>query len=142
VSGNWIAVASGEHVARGRAAGFVQVCHGKGAPLRRMSPGDRVVYYSPSASFRGRDALKAFTAIGIVADREPYRVDMCEGFRPFRRDVAWLEAREASILPLREALDFTSCDANWGYRLRLGLVPVSEGDMSLIAAAMGARLNG
>jgi len=140
VSGNWIAVASAEHVARGRAAGFMQVCHGKGGPLRRTSPGDRVAYYSPTTTFGGKDGLKAFTAIGIVAAGEPYRVETCNGFRSFRRDVEWIEAREASILPLREALDFTSRDPNWGYRLRLGLVPVSDGDMSDIAAAMGAHL--
>ena len=30
---NWVAVASAEHVAIGRAQGFMQVGHGKGAPL-------------------------------------------------------------------------------------------------------------
>ena len=33
---NWIAVASAENVRNGRAQGFMQVCHGKGAPLRRL----------------------------------------------------------------------------------------------------------
>jgi hypothetical protein len=33
---NWIAVASAGHVRRGRAAGFMQVRHGKTAPLRRI----------------------------------------------------------------------------------------------------------
>jgi hypothetical protein len=33
---NWIAVASADHVGRGRAPGFMQVCHGKAAPLRRI----------------------------------------------------------------------------------------------------------
>nr|MCH9703347.1 EVE domain-containing protein [Chlamydiota bacterium] len=40
----WIGVASHEHVKRGEADGFCQVCHGKGAPLRRMKPGDLLVY--------------------------------------------------------------------------------------------------
>ena len=30
----------------------MQVCHGKAAPLQRIQPGDRVVYYSPTVSFR------------------------------------------------------------------------------------------
>ncbi|MFI4997624.1 MAG: hypothetical protein ACHQAQ_17800, partial [Hyphomicrobiales bacterium] len=67
-------------------------------------------------------------------------VDMGGGFRPFRRDVTWLEAREASILKLRDALDFTSGASNWGYRLRLGLVPIGDRDLRLIAEAMGAEL--
>jgi hypothetical protein len=140
MSGNWIAVASAEHVGRGRAAGFMQVCHGKEAPLRRIRPGDRVAYYSPTTEFRGKDRLQAFTAIGIVGEGEPYRVDMGGGFRPFRRDVLWLEAREASILKLRDALDFTTGADSWGYRLRLGLVEISGRDLRLIAEAMGVEL--
>ena len=48
MSRNWLAVASAEHVEIGRDAGFMQVCHGKATPLRRVQPGDRVVYYSPN----------------------------------------------------------------------------------------------
>jgi hypothetical protein len=140
VSGNWVAVASADHVRRGRAEGFMQVCHGKLGPLRRIRPGDRVVYYSPTHLFKGKERLQAFTAIGVVREPKPYQVEMGEGFAPFRRDIAWLEAREASILPLRDTLDCVSERPNWGYRLRLGLVPVSERDMRLIAAAMGATL--
>jgi hypothetical protein len=29
----------------------MQVCHGKAAPLRRVQPGDRVVYYSPTCEY-------------------------------------------------------------------------------------------
>ena len=49
---NWIAVASAEHVRLGRAQGFMQVNHGKLAPLKRIQTGDRVVYYSPSNVMR------------------------------------------------------------------------------------------
>jgi hypothetical protein len=78
----------------------------------------------------------------VVRDGEPYQVDMGEGFRPFRRDVSWLEARETPIAPLLDAFDFTSGNRNWGYQLRLGLIPVSEHDMGIIAAAMQARFPG
>ena len=136
MGGNWIAVASAEHVRRGRAQGFMQVCHGRGAPLRRIGPGDRVAFYSPTVTFRGKDRLQAFTAFGIVKDGNPYRFDMGGGFCPFRRDVTWLDARETPIQPLLGALDFTAA-RNWGYQLRRGLVPVSGRDMDRIAAAMG-----
>ncbi|WP_437676541.1 EVE domain-containing protein [Sorangium sp. So ce131] len=136
----FLAVASGEHVERGRAGGFMQVCHGKRAPLRRMQPGDRVVYYSPTASFQGRDRLQAFTAIGVVKDGEPYPFDMGGGFRPFRRDVAWLAARAAPIAPLLARLEFSSGSPSWGARLRAGLLTISDRDMETIARAMGAVL--
>jgi hypothetical protein len=142
VSGNWVAVACADHVGRGRAQGFMQVCHGKAGPLARIRPGDRVAYYSPTMAMGGKDRLQAFTAIGVVREGEPYQADMGKGFRPFRRDVAWLDGHEASILPLRAALGFISEGPNWGYRLRLGLVPVGERDMHLIAEAMGAHLPG
>jgi hypothetical protein len=71
---NWIAVASAEHVRLGRAAGFMQVCHGKAAPLRRVQPGSRIVYYSPSEQFGGKDRLQAFTALGVVSNGAPIRL--------------------------------------------------------------------
>ncbi|MFI5014701.1 MAG: EVE domain-containing protein [Hyphomicrobiales bacterium] len=142
MSASWVAVASAAHVRRGRAAGFMQVCHGKAAPLRRIQPGDRVAYYSPTVEFRGKDKLRACTAIGIVSAGEPYPFDMGNGFCPFRRDVSWLEARESPIAPLLDALDFTSGNRNWGYQLRFGILSISDHDMGSIAAAMQARLPG
>lgn len=43
----------------------MQVSHGKVAPLRRIQPGDAVVYYSPTESLGDKGKLRAFTAIGI-----------------------------------------------------------------------------
>lgn len=140
MSRNWIAVAAAEHVRRGRAAGFMQVCHGKAAPLRRLQPGDRVAYYSPTTAFRGTERLRAFTAIGVVREGEPYCVDMGGGFRPFRREVAWLAACEAPIAPLLDRLELSRDRRSWGARMRFGLLAVSDHDLRLIAAAMGASL--
>lgn len=135
----WIAVASAEHVARGRREGFMQVCHGKAAPLRRVRPGDRVVYYSPTRSFGGKDPLRAFTALGTVLEGAPYEVQMSDDFRPFRRDVAWdPAAAEAPIAPLLDRLSFTAGRMSWGYALRFGLLAATPQDIDLIAAAMHA----
>lgn len=136
----WIAVASAEHVRRGRAGGFMQVCHGKAAPLRRIRPGDRVVYYSPTDRFGAADGLKSFTAIGTVLPGEPYAFDMGGGFVPFRRDVSWWPAEEAPILPLLDRLELTAGVRNWGYPFRFGLLPVSPGDFDRIAEAMRAAV--
>jgi hypothetical protein len=133
---NWIAVASAEHVRRGRSEGFMQVCHGKAGPLRRIHPGDRVAYYSPAVHFGAKDRLQAFTAIGIVKPGAPYEVDMGGGFCPFRRAVAWQPADEAPIAPLLQCLSFTAGKPNWGYAFRFGVLPVTAADMDLIAEAM------
>lgn len=137
--GHWIAVASAAHVRIGRAEGFMQVGHGKGAPLRRIRPGDRIAYYSPTVTLGGKDKLQSFTAIGTVRAGDVYQADMGGGFKPFRRDVDWMMAREAPIRPLLDRLEFASKGPNWGYQLRFGLFEVSAEDFALIAAAMGAE---
>ncbi len=136
---NWVAVASADHVRRGREAGFMQVGHGKAVPLRRVQPGDRVVYYSPTVELGGKDKFRAFTAIGVVSAREPYQFDMGDGFHPYRRNVRWLSAYEAPIEPLLNSLEFTAGRRNWGYQLRLGLFPISDHDLQIIATAMEAQ---
>lgn len=136
----WVAVACADHARRGKALGIMQVCHGKGGPLRRVRVGDGVVYYSPTVSFRGKDRLQAFTIIGIATGDRVYQVDMGGGFRPFRRDVAYVEAEEAPILPLLDQLALTRGRRNWGYPLRFGIVEIAKGDLDTIAAAMGVAL--
>lgn len=144
---SWLAVASADHVAIGRAEGFLQVCHGKLAPLQRLQPGDRVAcysptrHYSPSHALRGKDRLQSFTAIGTICECAPYRADTdptrTEIFLPWRRDVDWHMANEVPIDGLKDRLVFTRA-ANWGYRLRQGLVGISDSDMTTIAEAMFA----
>jgi hypothetical protein len=135
----WIAVASAEHVRRGRAEGFMQVCHGKAAPLHRLQAGDRVAYYSPTERFGGKVPLQAFTAQGVVQAGPPYQVDMGGGFLPHRRDVAWEPGHAAPIRPLLPLLTFAR-GGNWGYQLRFGLFEVNADDMDVIAQAMGQAL--
>ncbi|MFI0844781.1 EVE domain-containing protein [Mesorhizobium sp. IMUNJ 23232] len=136
----WLAVASADHVRRGRREGFMQVSHGKAGPLRRIRPGDGVVYYSPSSVYGEKGGLRHFTAIGVVREGEPYQGDMGGGFTPFRRDIDWADASEAPIAPLLDRLELTAGKANWGYQLRFGLLKIGEGDFRLIAETMGAAL--
>jgi hypothetical protein len=116
----------------------MQLCHGKGGPLRRLRGGDGIVYYSPTVSFGGDDRLQAFTSIGFVKDERTYQVDMGGGFQPYRRDVNYVEAGEASILPLLERLELTCGKRNWGYPFRLGMVEITARDFTMISAAMNA----
>jgi hypothetical protein len=138
---NWIAVASAEHARLGRdhrPMGFMQVGHGKQAPLKRIRGGDRVAYYSPSTAFGEKDYLQSFVSIGIAQPGEPYEFDMGNGFVPWRRDVAYVASHEAPILPLLDAFEFIEDRSRWGYKFRFGLFAVSDHDMRLIARAMGA----
>ncbi|WP_237153590.1 EVE domain-containing protein [Oryzibacter oryziterrae] len=138
----WIGVASAEHVRIGRAGGFMQLCHGKAAPLRRLRPGDGVAYYSPSECFGARDGLQAFTAIGAVRAGEAYLADMGGGFHPYRRDVTWWSADEVPIRPLLDELVLTAGKRSWGAVFRFGFVEVGLADFAVIAKAMRAEGGG
>jgi hypothetical protein len=135
----WIAVASAEHARRGK-AGFMQVNHGKKAPLQRIRAGDGVTYYSPAETMGGKDRLQSFVTIGRVRDEELYQGVMGGDFVPWRRNVEYLEAAEAPIGPLLDTLEFTRGNRNWGYQMRFGLFEISEHDFRVIAGAMGAAI--
>ena len=89
----WIGTVSQEHVLRGVAGGFCQVCHGKAAPLNRMKRGDWLLYYSPKIRMDGTEKLQAFTAFGQITDNTAYPFQMSETFIPFRRNVEYAETR-------------------------------------------------
>jgi hypothetical protein len=136
----WIAVASREHVMRGIAEGFMQVCQGKAAPLRRVQPGDCVAYYSPTHRMGERQPLRCFTAWGVVRAGAAYTHEMAPGFIPWRRDVDWCaQAHEAAIVPLLPELEFVQGHASWGAPLRWGLVRISAADGARVARAMGVH---
>lgn len=118
----------------------MQVSHGKLGPLKRVQPGDRVAYYAPTVTYGAADRLQCFVSIGIVQPGEPYPFDM-GGFVPYRRDVLYLPAREASILPLLDDFEFVEDRKRWGYKFRFGLFAIGDRDMALIAGAMQVPLS-
>jgi hypothetical protein len=138
----WIGVASRDHVKTGVAGGFCQLAHGKMSPVRRLSPGDWIAYYSPRTELRGGDPLQAFTAIGRVKDGDPYLFDMGGGFVPARRDVAFMPCSEAPIRPLIDRLTFIKSKKNWAYPFRFGILEIPGKDFQLIAEAMGVDASG
>ena len=138
---HWIAVASAEHALRGRdhtPMGFMQVCHGKCAPLKRLRAGDVVAYYAPAQTMGGKDKLQSIVSLGVVQAGDPYAFDMGGGFVPYRRDVRYVRAQPAPIVPLLATLDFVEDRQRWGYKFRFGLFDVCAADMQRIAHAMRA----
>lgn len=133
----WVGVVSREHVLRGVEGGFIQLNHGKKAPLQRMHANDCVAIYSPRTSYPDGEALQRFTAIGVVPTGETYQVAMSADFKPYRVDVVFLKAREAPIKPLIQDLSFIKDKKNWGAAFRFGYLKVAADDFRLIARAMG-----
>ena len=64
---------------------------------------------SPTVTFRGKDKLQSFTALGKIKEREPYQVDM-----------------------VIFELDFTKNKKNWGYQFRFGLLAITDQEAMII----------
>jgi predicted RNA-binding protein len=132
----WIAAVSKQHTMRGVAGSFMQVCHGKQAPLKRMKKGDYLLVYSSKITMEENEKCQAFTAVGRVKDDEVYPFQMSENFIPYRRNIDFLECVESPIIPLINDLEFISNKKSWGYPFRFGFFEVKEHDFNLIASKM------
>lgn len=132
----WIAVASRDHVLRGVAGGFCQVCHGRSGPLKRMNPGDWIIYYSSRIRFNQEERCQRFTAIGQLKDNIITRADMGQGFRPYRRQVAFQPSQEVAIQPLINQLSFIKDKQYWGAPFHFGLLEIPTSDFQLLATQM------
>lgn len=135
---HWIGVVSRAHVQRGVAGGFIQMNHGKKAPLLRMRAGDLLAMYSPRTAFPDGEPLQAFTALGVVRSGTVYQVQMTPDFTPWRIDVDFLPVREAPIRPLIGSLDFIRDKQHWGAAFRFGQLKVSASDFAQVVQAMQA----
>jgi predicted RNA-binding protein len=132
----WINTVSRDHVVIGVEQGIVQANHGKLAPLKRLSKGDTILYYSPKTSLKNGEPLKAFTAIATVLDDEIYQVEISSDFKPFRRKAVYEKCQETNIRPLIENLEFIKNKKSWGYMFRFGLFEIGETDFNLIYSKM------
>lgn len=133
----WLGVVSRSHVQLGITGGFIQLNHGKRAPLQKFRAGDGVVMYSPRTAYPDGEPLQAFTAIGTITTGEVYQVEMAPDFRPYRIDVRFRRCEETSIKPLIDALSFIKSKTHWGAAFRFGQLKIPESDFELIANAMG-----
>jgi len=136
----WINCVAKNHVLAGVEGGFTQAANGKAEPLKRLSSGDAMVFYSEGTLFRAGERLQAFTAIGRVAGDAPFQTKVTQKFIPWRRRMEFLECEEAPILPLIPDLAFITEKSNWGLALKRGLFEISADDFVVIAKAMKADL--
>lgn len=132
----WIATISKEHIMLGVAGNFIQVCHGKKNPLKKIKNGDFLIIYSPKTTMNGIVKLQAFTAIGQIKDDKIYQVSMSENFHPFRRDVIFMKCKEIPIIPLIDKLDFIQNKKFWGYPFKFGLFEINKHDFDIISNQM------
>lgn len=140
---HWIGVAVAEHIHAAVAGGFIQLGHGKQAPLKRLSPGDQIVLYATKQSLDDGTAVNSFVAVGEIDDEEIRQVSQTDCFHPFRRGVTYdVSVNPVSIRPMLSELDLTKeRGRHWGMALRQSLVKISENDFRTIIDRMKARTN-
>ncbi|OBF90002.1 Protein of uncharacterised function DUF55 [Mycolicibacterium flavescens] len=133
---NWINTVSRDHVELGVRGRFTQANHGKPNMLRRMARGDWIAFYSPRTVYPDGPPLQAFTAIGQIADDEPYLDSASPDVERWRRNVDFLDAHETPIRPLLEKLNFIEDKTRWGYKFRFGVFKIGDDDLEVIRSAM------
>lgn len=139
---HWINTVSRDHVSIGVTGGFTQANHGRSTTVRQLARGDLVAFYSPRTRYPDGEPLQRFTAIGRVADDEPYHVEVTPTFRPWRRRMEFLACEEAPIRDLLGELAFIEDPKRWGLPFRRGLFRIGEDDFRRIATAMNASCHG
>ena len=122
----WMNIVSRPLVEAGAAGGFTEAAEGQESRLRRLAPGDTVIFYSGSPD-------KRFTGIASVTDDEVVPVE-----KAWRRRVQFVECQEATVQPLIDDLQFITNKKSWGVAFRRGFFEIGEADYQRIAAAMGA----
>ena len=132
----WVGVASRDHAKIGEAGGFCQLGHGKHTPVKRLAPGDGIIYYAPREKLGEGEPVQAFVTIGRIRPGEAYLATQSQMFQPWRRDVDYLKAHEAPIRPMLDELSFISDRAHWGYIFRRGAFEIPRSDFLKIAEAM------
>lgn len=138
----WVNTVSLEQVLLGVEGGYTQADHGADTRLRRLGRGDGIAFYSPRLAIRTGKPLQRFTALGVVADDEPYRVEVREGFRHWRRRVEFEPVAAVPVRPLLPMLGFVDDEERWGLPFRRGLFEVPAGDFACIAGAMRDAVDG
>ena len=99
----WLGVVSAEHARHASRHGWIQLNHGDRRNLARMRRGDGFVFYSPTERMGDRTKLRAFTALGVIADDEPYLAEEAMNMgakgtvRPWRRAVDFEGVRAADL---------------------------------------------
>ena len=132
----WMVVAAKDHVMIGVAGGFMQANHGKSSPLRRVAPGDWVIYYSSKLRYKEKEPCQAFTAVGQVKAGDVYTVTVSPDFVPARRDVDFKSCSDMPIRPFIDSLTFIQDKQRWGYPFRFGFFEINQADFDLIAGQM------
>ncbi len=129
----WVSVVSKEHALRGIEGGFMQACHGKAAPLKRMKAGDWFMFYCPATTMGGVIKVQKFLGLGKVKNDDTYQFEMTPEFCPFRRDIEFIQNAES----IESAPISTLKELSIKSKLRFGFFELPGVDFAMVLNSMG-----
>ncbi|WP_158071033.1 EVE domain-containing protein [Lactiplantibacillus plantarum] len=119
----WIGVVPKEYVELAVKENFCQVCNGKRFFISKMNLNDRLIYYSPKINMTTTNKYQKFIAVGTIASKLEYQVEMYPGFTPFRKKMSFETIqREVSLSELKDNPEWLKYRAN----LRFGHFKISK----------------
>lgn len=138
---HWIAVISRDHAMIGAQSGFLQVCHGKAAPLRKTSAGDEVFIYCPRTGMSAGKVLRRVEYRCVIESDTVYQVEQVAGFKPFRKDARFDAGFQGIPIGDVRGMELTA-NPHWGMLARRGFFELGAHDATLLRRAgngSGAR---
>ncbi|WP_424968040.1 EVE domain-containing protein [Dinoroseobacter sp. S375] len=148
----WIGLAERDSVHAAVANGVCVFSGGKASPVRKLEPGDGILYYSPHESAGGA-VLECFTAVGEVVDDAPWTqnwTQICAGGPYLSQGAAhqsgltWVRrcdydaVGEVSVRPLLSELRFVAQPRHWGRTFHRGQMEIGAADFFRIADRLRA----
>ena len=134
---HWIAVVSRDHAQIAARSGFLQVNHGKSAPLDRTSAGDEVFIYCPRSGMRAGEVLKRVEFRCVIENDTVYQVEQAPGFKPFRKDVRFDTEFQGIPIGDVQGMELTA-NPHWGMLARRGFFEIGAHDAALLRASRKA----
>ena len=116
-------------------SGFLQVCHGKAAPLRKTSAGDEVFIYCPRTGMGEGAVLKRVEYRCVIANDMVYQVEQAPGFLPFRKDVRFDTGFQGIPIGDVRGMELTA-NPHWGILARRGFFEFGAHDATLLRRAV------
>lgn len=132
----WLAVISLDHAKIAAGSSFLQVCHGKIAPLRRTSAEDQFFIYSPKTGMGRGESIMSITYRGSFDDEHIYQVEQSPDFFPYRKKVTFDYSFKPVPIHSIPGMEFTA-KSNWGLMMRRGFIELSAADAARISEYKG-----
>lgn len=132
----WVVATSRDHALDGAREGIVQINHGKEGRLKRMSAGDKVLFYAGKKIYGQKEICQCFVALAVLTDDTIFQYEVSADFKPYRRKATYLKVMECAIRPLIDRLDFIKNKEKWGFVFRTGSFEINKHDFDLIKSHM------